>query len=105
MYAGAPALIVSLWQVNDQATSVIMQSLYENLANGMTKDEALRQAKLSYLESAQDIAAHPAFWSPFIQIGNSSSITIKRKNTTWIWIAGIGGLILLIGGLLRLRRK
>ena len=29
-YAGAPAMIVSLWQVNDYATSEIMKNLYQN---------------------------------------------------------------------------
>ncbi|MCP4440834.1 MAG: CHAT domain-containing protein [Aureispira sp.] len=48
MYVGAPALIVSLWQVNDNATSHIMQQLYQNLVKGIDKDEALNQAKLQY---------------------------------------------------------
>lgn len=37
MYAGASALIVSLWQVNDYITSEIMKNLYKNLANGIPK--------------------------------------------------------------------
>jgi hypothetical protein len=79
MYAGASSLIVSLWQVNNYATSEIMKHLYENLANGMRKDEALRQAKIQYIKLAKGFAAHPGFGSPFIQMGNTAPLTIKRK--------------------------
>jgi CHAT domain-containing protein len=81
MYAGAPSLIVSLWQVNDEVTSIIMQNLYRNLADGMTKDLALRKAKLEYIKTSSSALAHPAFWSPFILIGNEEAINISRKGT------------------------
>jgi len=79
MYAGASSLVVSLWQVNDYATSVIMKNLYQNLVRGQGKAEALRQAKLDYIRVAGGIAAHPAFWSPFIQIGNADAVHISKK--------------------------
>ena len=53
MYAGTPSLVVSLWQVNDQSTAIIMQLFYEKLEKGMPKDIALRQAKLEYLKNAE----------------------------------------------------
>lgn len=95
MYAGIPALVVSLWQVNDQSTSIIMQNFYENLCNEMTKDEALRQAKLSFIRNATGWAAHPAFWAPFIQQGYSGPIKIFKKGGTW-WGPTSGAIILLI---------
>ena len=109
MYAGASSLIVSLWQVNDFATSEIMKNLYNNLADGMNKDEALRHAKLQYMKSAKGIAAHPAFWSPFIQIGNTEPVKISRKGNPWAWAWGIGiGIVALLsvrGFYLSKRRK
>ncbi|MCH2046715.1 MAG: CHAT domain-containing protein, partial [Saprospiraceae bacterium] len=57
MYAGASSLVVSLWQVNDLATSIIMQNLYNNLVDGMAKDEALSKAKLDYIVRVKGIAA------------------------------------------------
>jgi CHAT domain-containing protein len=99
MYAGAPSLIVSLWQVNDQVTSTIMQNLYRNLANGMTKDLALRKAKLDYINNASSTLAHPAFWSPFILIGNEEAIRISKKGSLPYGkiglLFGIGLLVLL----------
>jgi len=106
MYAGASALIVSLWQVNDYATSEIMKNLYDNLANGMKKDEALRQAKLQYIKSTEGILAHPAFWSPFIQMGNTESVSIRKKGDVTPWImAGLIALFLLGGLFLMSRHK
>jgi CHAT domain-containing protein len=94
MYAGASSLIVSLWKVNDLSTSKIMGNLYENLANGLPKDEALRLSKQQYMQSAQGIMAHPAFWSPFILMGNSEPVNIKEKGNFLPYLTG--GLLLLI---------
>jgi len=92
MYAGVPALVVSLWEVNDQSTAVIMQSFYENLANGENKADALQKAKQNYISQAKGNAAHPAYWSPFIQLGDFSPIAIAPKNNgfSYIWFAAIG---------------
>ncbi len=80
MYAGVPSLVVSLWQVNDASTAIIMQNFYKHLASGMTKSAALRQAKLDYIEMVDNpIAAHSAFWSPFILIGDEAPVELQSK--------------------------
>ena len=33
-YAGTPSLVVSLWKVNDEVTTVLMQEFYERLPAG-----------------------------------------------------------------------
>ena len=106
MYAGTPALVVSLWQVNDESTSYIMQKFYQKLAQGLPKDEALQQAKLVYLKHAKGITAHPAFWAPFIQLGDSRPIKLRQKiSSYWLWaIGGVGSLALIAGGLAMRRR-
>ncbi|BDS09368.1 CHAT domain-containing protein [Aureispira anguillae] len=96
MYAGAPSLIVSLWQVNDASTAVLMQSFYHYLAAGKTKDAALRQAKLDYIQSAKGDKAHPIFWSAFIQLGNTAPIAIASKSSSWKYILGISFSVFMI---------
>jgi CHAT domain-containing protein/Tfp pilus assembly protein PilF len=94
-YAGVPAMLVTLWPVNDYATAIVMQNFYHNLADGMPKDLALRQAKLSFLASAEEEGMHPSFWSPFILMGNTDTIALKKKND-WFWIF-FGGVAMVLG--------
>ena len=108
MYTGVPSVVVSLWQVNDVSTGNIMKLFYANLAKGMTKDKALQMAKLDYIERVGDLAAHPAFWAPFIQIGDNRAIKLhtKTNSNSWLWIGGtVIVSILLLVGLVRLGRK
>ncbi len=63
--AGAKAVIASLWSTEDKATEQLMIQFYENLKQGMSKGEALRQAKLKQIDR------HPFYWSPFILIGDA----------------------------------
>lgn len=74
LYAGCPSIVMSLWEVEDQTGSVIMNSFYKNLKKGKTKGEALRMAKLEYLESANSRQAHPHYWLGYICIGDNSPL-------------------------------
>jgi CHAT domain-containing protein/tetratricopeptide (TPR) repeat protein len=89
MYAGTPSLVVSLWEVNDVSTATIMQLFYHYLKDGMTKDEALRQAKLDFIQKSDGIITHPAFWSPFILLGDNQAITLHQTSFLWMW-QGLG---------------
>lgn len=94
MYAGVPALVVSLWQVNDASTSAIMQDFYGYLAKGLNKAEALRRAKLDYLtEASNPAAAHPAFWSPFILIGDSSPVELEERGSNKWLLSGLAAVL------------
>ncbi len=75
-YAGAKSIITSLWSVEDKCTKDIMISFYKYLDQGLTKDAALRQAKLDYINDEQTthVDAHPFYWSPFIGIGDMSKL-------------------------------
>jgi len=105
MYAGAPSLVVSLWQVNDESTSIIMELFYDYLADGLAKDAALRQAKLDYMQQAKGIFVHPAFWSPFIQLGDSTPVELQQKRTIWPWLIGGIVFLLLMGGIYLMRNR
>jgi CHAT domain-containing protein len=65
--AGAESQVVSLWKVEDQATRDLMVAMYRRLLAGTGRLEALRQAQLELLGSAE--RKHPFFWSSFIGIG------------------------------------
>jgi CHAT domain-containing protein len=78
LYAGASAVVASLWEVEDQSTSVLMEQFYRRLKQGESKAEALRQAKLDVLQAMIDLRAlgtrqslaPPFYWAPFILVGD-----------------------------------
>jgi len=65
--AGAKAVMATLWSVDDEATKELMIEFYQNINKGMSKGEALRQAKISLIQSK----GHPFFWAAFILIGDA----------------------------------
>lgn len=74
LYAGCPSIVVSLWEVEDQAGTEIMTAFYKNLKKGKTKDEALRLAKIEYLDHSNSRLAHPHYWMSFKSIGDNSPL-------------------------------
>ncbi|HET9907541.1 MAG TPA: CHAT domain-containing protein, partial [Anaerolineales bacterium] len=73
LYAGAGALVSSLWQVGDKATLGLMERMYAALYAGASKPSALRQAQMSILAENRDI--HPAFWGAFQLVGNADPLS------------------------------
>jgi len=73
-FAGCPSMVMSLWNVSDQSTSELMVSFYKQLKAGATKDEALRSAKLSYLNTVSPEYAKPIYWAAFVPIGEMDSL-------------------------------
>ncbi len=49
IYAGTPSVLVSLWQVNDLSTLILMENFYRELGNGLNKAQALQQAQLALM--------------------------------------------------------
>ncbi|MEN8220780.1 MAG: CHAT domain-containing protein [Pseudomonadota bacterium] len=71
MYAGTPAVSVSLWTVNSQATQQLNQSFFTQLKKKRHLAEALRQAKIAMIEGeVEDIYSHPYFWAGFVVFGD-----------------------------------
>lgn len=62
-YAGAPAIVASLWRVSDRATQELMIAFYRSLESGVSKDEALRSAQLTLLNTPH--YKQPFYWAAF----------------------------------------
>lgn len=68
MYAGAPRVMASLWQVPDKATAELMKRYYQNLlVRGLSPAAALRAAQASILQEKQWAA--PYYWAAFVLQG------------------------------------
>jgi CHAT domain-containing protein len=66
-YAGAQAVLASLWPVHDASTAALMAALYRGIRQGRRKAAALRQAQLALLQTDQ--WRDPLYWAPFCLIG------------------------------------
>lgn len=70
LYAGAPAVLASLWRVDDLASRALMEAFYRRLRAGAPTAEALRQAQIEILRGGE--WSHPFFWGAFTLTGVSS---------------------------------
>jgi CHAT domain-containing protein len=73
LYAGAGALLVSLWPVADVSTLGLMERFYRALRAGESKAAALRCAQRMTL--AEDRHLHPAHWGAFELIGDPGALS------------------------------
>ncbi|MEO1353128.1 MAG: CHAT domain-containing protein [Cyanobacteria bacterium J06635_15] len=67
MTAGVPSVVVSLWAVPDAPTAALMTTFYQQLQQGQSKAQALRQAMLTTLEDYPD----PSAWAAFTLMGET----------------------------------
>jgi len=65
LHAGAQNVIGTLWEVSDESTPRLMDSLYQGLQQGQSPASALRQAKLNLLHSTSGNFRAPFYWAPF----------------------------------------
>jgi CHAT domain-containing protein/tetratricopeptide (TPR) repeat protein len=84
-YAGTPNVLTTLWEVPDQANANIIERFYKNLAQGLPKDEALQQAKLQYLATANPQNTYPQMWAGAILIGNAEPLQALQKAWWQTW--------------------
>jgi CHAT domain-containing protein/Tfp pilus assembly protein PilF len=64
MYAGAPRIVASLWQVDDRATAQLMKRFYEEmLGHGLRPAAALRAAQVSMQSDKR--WTNPHYWAGF----------------------------------------
>jgi CHAT domain-containing protein/Tfp pilus assembly protein PilF len=94
-YAGCPSLVMSHWKVDDRSSSQLMNAFYGYLSQGLSKNEALRQAKLTFLKDADEQTAHPFYWGSFAVVGNIDPI-LEESNWRW-WAIGSVLMIVIIG--------
>jgi CHAT domain-containing protein len=74
IYAQARALLVSHWAVDSNATVKLITSAMREIARDQAvgRAEALRRAMLALIDKGEAHDAHPAFWAPFIVVGEGA---------------------------------
>lgn len=92
-HSGCENILMSLWKVNDQTSIGLMDDFYNFLIQGETIDDALRNAKLKYLETADELTADPIAWAPMVAYGDMEQI-FPQQNSRATWsIVGLAALL------------
>lgn len=60
--AGAKSILMSLWQVPDESTALLMTKFYEALFNGYSRHDALKIA----MKNVREIYPDPYYWGAFV---------------------------------------
>ena len=74
IYAGCPSIVMTLWQVSDLSSADLMTGFYKHLKRGQSKKKSLRQAKIDYIQSSDNLKANPYFWSAFLMVGDNAPL-------------------------------
>ena len=101
-YAGASSVLMSLWPVNDQATSQLMERFYIHLKSSESISRALRKTKLELIDS--DNLSHPYYWAGFIISGKADHVIFSRRYKQIFYIGAACLLLLLMIALFRKNR-
>lgn len=67
IFAGTPSILGTIWNVNDESTSKLMNHFYGNLKE-MDKLKSLQQAQIAMIQSEK--YRHPYHWAGFQLIGD-----------------------------------
>jgi|GEM_PF-4889472 len=74
-YAGGKSAFTTLWSIDDESAKDLVIAFFDLLQRpGMTKSEALRQAKLKFIAANPGPKSNPIYWAAFIGIGDMSPI-------------------------------
>ena len=64
--AGAKSILMSLWEVDDKATQILMTQFYKNLLSGQSKRQSLLSAQRYLCEYNGGTYNNPQYWAAFI---------------------------------------
>ncbi len=94
-YAGCHNIITSLWKASDKNTAFIISRLHYYMDKGFSRDMALQQAKIDFLNSTEIEPRYksPVYWANLVLIGNYEPY---HKNNNWWWIA----IVLIVGAII-----
>lgn len=82
-YAGSKNILTAIWEIDENSSTAITDYFVQYLTKGKATDEALRLAKLQYLQNARGRMLNPAYWSGLVLMGQPLQIdlTADRKFT------------------------
>jgi CHAT domain-containing protein len=87
--AGCGNIVMGMWKVDDRVSAQLMDQFYKNIRMGLPVDEALVEAKRTYLLNADEFATNPRLWASLVAYGNHRVISEDSRITIYILFAVI----------------
>jgi CHAT domain-containing protein len=78
LFAGAKAMVLSLWKVPERETRELLFAFYEELAAGHGKLDALRRAK----RRLRRTSPLPYYWGGFVLVGDPGKLAALSPRDT-----------------------
>lgn len=91
--AGVKSVLSTFWVIGEDPSLLVMKDFYEQLNEGVAKDEALQKARLGLMENSD--FSHPFYWSAFVPIGQMSEVEAGGSGR-WLLLVLLG-LLLVFG--------
>lgn len=91
-HAGARSVVATLWSVDDAKNAELVRLFFQQIKAGADKDEALRRAKLTFLQTHPHDEAHPVYWAAVTAYGDMQALDQHEFYRWWIVLAGAFGL-------------
>ncbi len=89
--SGSKSVVATMWNLNEKAGMEILTNFRSNLSQSQSKSEALRNAKLSYLEKHKNSSeSSPYYWGAITLTGNTEPLP---KTFSYWWFISIGIII------------
>ena len=103
-FAGVNSLLLTRWDLSDEAAPEIMKTFYRELKQGKSKSESLRTAQLEYLESASVFRANPFYWGSFFVMGDDSPVKLPGTSRLYYWMFGFVLMVIVLSYFIRKRQ-
>lgn len=78
-YAGARSVVATLWNLNDRFAAEFVPRFYTELNQGHSSEEALRRAKVAYVNHPP--YSHPFYWSSLVMLGDGTRLLVEEPVT------------------------
>lgn len=95
---GTKGTIAALWNVNDDAASVITADIYSGMLDGKNVGDALHRAKLNWLNGPRNGEQEylPYYWDTLIYMGPDQQIKlVPPRSNVWWYILPVVALLII----------
>ena len=94
--AGVPCTVMSLWRLHENPAPQLVEAFFAQMKAGKTKDEALRLAKLAFLDDDKNgEMLHPFYWASLMATGDMCVLELPSGYSLPPWLIAAGTVPLL----------